>query len=230
MITRETEYISVSENREMGITLILYKEFFYFALRYLNKKENPSKNELIVAFVLIVTGLEQYVKSRIMQEYQSHPDLLTEDTSITNSGLPKKFKERTKSIYPGKSFSHFNQPYEIFAEFSRNNKFKDLLRWLYQLIGLETFAYHSELSDFYELRSLFVHYWEFPLDAQKIDEKGQEIKLENEFEWKIESLNQEYFINVLEKVSLFLSNMNDKDLLKLINNIDNIVRRIKNAL
>ena len=227
MIVKQTEYISISESLEMGVTKSLYKDFFYFALKRLQKINIPTTQDLIVAFVLIITGLEQYVKSQIMNEYQSHPDLLTEDSQITNSGIPKFFKDRVRSKYPGQRFSHFNQPYELFTEFSQKNEFKDLVKWLYQIKGKKYFKYHSSLSDYYKIRSLFVHYWEFPLGAQKIDETGKEIKFENEFELTIESFDYDYFIDVLNKIILFFEHMKDKEIIKLIDNTKIIFDKLK---
>ena len=228
MVLKETEYVSISEGLEGATTISLYKDFFYFALKGLNNIDNPTNRDLIVAFALIITGLEQYVKSKIMQEYQSHPDLLTEDSQITSSGIPKFFKDRVKSKYPGNKFSHFNQPYELFAEFSKTKKFYGLLNWLYKIKSIKPFKYHSSLCDYYKIRNLFIHYWEFPLGAQKIDENGTEIKFENEFELKIESFTNQFFVDVIGKITLFFIEMKDRELKKLLENLTIIKTKLEN--
>lgn len=216
--------INIEDSIEHGVTLPLFKNYFEYAIKYLEEIKEPIHQELIISYVLMTTGLEIYIKSLIFDEYRSKPKLLNSDHEFLKNGIIKKFKEFVIEKKPEAKFIHFDQPYELFTEFtvSIKREFKDLLKWVYELKQVKQFQYHSNLCDFYKLRSLFIHYWEFPLNAQRIDETGKIINFENEFEFKIESLNKEYFIDFLDKVVLFfdyMSNNVDDDIKEKMNNL-----------
>ena len=84
------------------------------------------------------------------------------------------------------------------------------------------------MCDYYKIRNLFIHYWEFPLGAQKIDENGTEIKFENEFELKIESFTNQFFVDVIGKITLFFIEMKDRELKKLLENLTIIKTKLEN--
>ena len=215
--------INLIETFESATTKPLYSIFFKEGMNTFSKISNEDDYLVTVSFVLMMIGLEQYIKSKIMKKYRDHPDLLHNCITEYRGDICFDFSCSVKKKYRDKTFTHFDQPYELYREYSNKLKFNGLVSWLHELYNLPKFPKKQILLNYIDLRNLFVHYWEFPLDAQYTDEEGNKKKLRNAFEDKIESLKKGHLRNVMSTIQEFIMYFGENDDKSLINDISQLI-------
>ena len=214
--------INLIETIESATTKPLYSIFFNEGMNTFSKISNEDDFQVTVSFVLMMIGLEQYIKSKIMTKYRNHPELLHNCITKYRGDICFDFSCSVKKKYRDKTFTHFDQPYELFKEYSNKLKFNGLVNWLHELYNLPEFPKKQLMLNYIDLRNMFVHYWEFPLDAQYTDEEGNKKKLKNVFEDKIELLKKSHLRNIISIILDFIAHLNENDDKKLIDEISQI--------
>lgn len=201
-----------SDSLEIFNTIDMSSVYFEEAIIIFEKIGSNDNNRLRISFVLLITGLELYIKSKIFKKYRNNLALLTDCIQNYIGGTCYDFScEANKLIIEKKqSFSHAQLPLELFKRYSIKLRFEGLIKWLKELYSLDEFTELKILKEFYDLRNLFIHYWEFPLNAQLIGEDGSSIKLTNRFEKRIESLDKKFLSDVFLIITKFINYVDDE--------------------
>ncbi len=213
------DILNTNDTSESAIFRPFHGIFFKEAIKSFNRISDEDDNLVIVTFVLFMIAFEQYIKSKIFKEYRNHSGLLNDNKYSNKGKICSEFYNRVRNKYTSKVFTHFDQPFELFKKYSTELRLKGLINWLLELNNLHSYSKMSDLINYVELRNLFIHYWEYPLDAQFTDENGNSKNINNIFENKIKSMTKTHLLTVKSDILEFIKYIGDQEDKELINQL-----------